>query len=177
MEAKMKYDFDKIIDRSNTEAVKYQMRKPNFKTEDVIPLWVADMDFEGPRPVIDAIKARADHGIFGYNVLTKEYKDAVINWQKRRNNWDLSPELLGTSPGVVPALIPLIEMFSKEGDQILIQPPVYPQFANVIKNCDRRVLNNPLTEVDGLYFVDFEDLEEKLKKQPNSSSSAIPTTP
>ena len=162
----MKYDFDKIIDRSNTEAVKYQMRKPNFKTEDVIPLWVADMDFEGPRPVIDAIKARADHGIFGYNVLTKEYKDAVINWQKRRNNWDLSPELLGTSPGVVPALIPLIEMFSKEGDQILIQPPVYPQFANVIKNCDRRVLNNPLTEVDGLYFVDFEDLEEKLKKQP-----------
>ena len=166
MEAKMKYDFDKIIDRSNTEAVKYQMRKPNFKTEDVIPLWVADMDFEGPRPVIDAIKARADHGIFGYNVLTKEYKDAVINWQKRRNNWDLSPELLGTSPGVVPALIPLIEMFSKEGDQILIQPPVYPQFANVIKNCDRRVLNNPLTEVDGLYFVDFEDLEEKLKKQP-----------
>lgn len=166
MEAKMKYDFDKIIDRSNTEAVKYQMRKPNFKTEDVIPLWVADMDFEGPRPVIDAIKAKADHGIFGYNVLTKEYKDAVINWQKRRNNWDLSPELLGTSPGVVPALIPLIEMFSKEGDQILIQPPVYPQFANVIKNCDRRVLNNPLTEVDGLYFVDFEDLEEKLKKQP-----------
>lgn len=166
MEAKMKYDFDKIIDRSNTEAVKYQMRKPNFKTEDVIPLWVADMDFEGPRPVIDAIKARADHGIFGYNVLTKEYKDAVINWQKRRNNWDLSPELLGTSPGVVPALIPLIEMFSKEGDQILIQPPVYPQFANVIKNCDRKVLNNPLTEVDGLYFVDFEDLEEKLKKQP-----------
>lgn len=162
----MKYDFDKIIDRSNTEAVKYQMRKPNFKTEDVIPLWVADMDFEGPRPVIDAIKARADHGIFGYNVLTKEYKDAVINWQKRRNNWDLSPELLGTSPGVVPALIPLIEMFSKEGDQILIQPPVYPQFANVIKNCDRKVLNNPLTEVDGLYFVDFEDLEEKLKKQP-----------
>ena len=166
MEAKMKYDFDKVIDRSNTEAAKYQMRKPNFKTEDVIPLWVADMDFEGPRPVIDAIKARADHGIFGYNVLTKEYKDAVINWQKRRNNWDLSPELLGTSPGVVPALIPLIEMFSKEGDQILIQPPVYPQFANVIKNCDRRVLNNPLTEVDGLYFVDFEDLEEKLKKQP-----------
>ena len=77
----------------------------------------------------------------------------------------------------MPALIPLIEMFSKEGDQILIQPPVYPQFANVIKNSDRRVLNNPLTEVDGLYFVDFEDLEEKLKKQPNSSSSAIPTTP
>lgn len=162
----MNYNFDKIIDRSKTEATKYQMRKANFGTEDVLPLWIADMDFEVPRPVIEAFKARADHGIFGYNSLTGEYKEAVVNWQKRRNHWDLDPGLLSTSHGVVPALIPLIEMFSREGEEILIQPPVYHQFANVIKGCNRKVLNNPLKEVDGLYFIDFEDLEEKLRQKP-----------
>lgn len=162
----MKYNFDKIIDRSKTEAAKYHKTKEIFGTDDILPLWIADMDLQVPQPVVEAIKARADHAIFGYNSLTSEYKEAVISWQKRRHDWDLEADLLGTSPGVVPALVPLIENFSQEGDEILIQPPVYHQFANVIKQCKRKVLNNPLKEKDGEYSIDFEDLEEKLKTRP-----------
>ena len=162
----MQYDFDKVIDRRNTEATKYKMCKANFGTDDVLPLWIADMDFRAPQPVIDAMVAKAQHGIFGYHSLTDEYKQAVVAWQARRNQWAISPALLSTSPGIVPAIVALVNMFSEVGEEILIQPPVYHQFAAVIKEEKRRVLSNPLKEEDGLYFVDFEDLEEKLKRKP-----------
>ena len=162
----MQYNFDQIIDRSKTEATKYRMCKVNFGTDDVLPLWIADMDFQVPQPVIDAMVAKAEHGIYGYHSLTQEYKDAVASWQARRNQWTIDPKLLSTCSGIVPALVALLDMFSQEGDKILIQPPVYHQFAVVIKEEKRIVLNNPLKQEAGSYVVDFEDLEEKLQRKP-----------
>lgn len=153
----MIYNFDELVDRKNKDAVKYSDAKAFFGTEDLIPLWVADMDFKVAEPVIQAAKDRADHGVFGYVSRVPQYWDAIINWQKRRNNWDIPPDELSFSPGVVPSLIVLIKALSNEGDKVLIQPPVYHQFKNAIQTAGREMITNPLKELDGQYFIDFED--------------------
>lgn len=161
----MKYNFDEIIDRKNNHSVKYN-ELARFGTEDVIPMWIADMDFKTAEPVIQALRDKVEHGIYGYVYRPDEYFQSFINWQKRRFNWEVKKELLSFSIGVVPTLGALIKQFSKRGDKILIQPPVYSEFYDINTDNERVVLENKFKEKDGVFSIDFEDFEEKLKQQP-----------
>ena len=163
----MKYDFDQIVDRTGEYAVKYEDRISKFGTEDVIPMWIADMDFQTAKPVRDAIEDRAARGIFGYVSKPDSYFDAAASWMKRRHGWDTDPKLISRCVGIVPALSELVREFTMPGDSVLIQPPVYPEFFEVIEAWEgRHVLENRLLEKDGYYTVDYEDFERKLKTGP-----------
>jgi cystathionine beta-lyase len=173
----MKYNFDEIIDRSSTFAVKYEEREKNFGTNDLIPLWIADMDFETAIPIKNAILKRAAHGIYGYTSKPDSYYQAFCDWQKRRNNWDVDKKLASFSPGVVPSLSAIVREFTDSDDKVLIQTPVYPEFYDVVEAWDRSVIENPLIEKDGVYSVDFEDLETKLKQKPKLFIFCNPQNP
>lgn len=173
----MKYDFNKVIDRSDTHATKYDERIKNFGTDNVIPLWIADMDFETAQPIRDAIVKRAEHGIYGYVSKPESYLQAFCQWQKKRNHWDVDPQLISFSPGVVPSLSAIVREFTSSGDKVLIQTPVYPEFYEVIEAWDRTVLENQLAEREGIYSIDFEDFEEKLKQGPKLFILCNPQNP
>lgn len=160
----MKYDFDQVVDRSKNRSAKYDERKKKFGREDVIPLWVADMDFKTAQPVIDAMKARAEEGIWGYTSRPDSYFDAVCGWQKRRNGWEIDRSMLSFSVGVVPSLSSMVFVFTEPGDKVLIQTPVYSEFYDVTESWGREVIENPMVEKDGVWSVDFEDFEKKAKE-------------
>jgi len=155
-----KYD-DNNIDRKNTASVKYEEMGLKFGRDDLIPLWVADMDIKAPEFIIDSIKERADHGIFGYSKRMPEFYDAIVNWLDRRHGLKVKAEEIEYGPGVVFLLNMMIKNFTKEGDKILIQPPVYYPFFSVIEGNNREILKNELIVKDGKYRMDFEDLEQK----------------
>lgn len=159
----MKYNFDEVIDRSKNRAGKYDERIERFGTMDVIPLWVADMDFRTAQPIIDACEAKAREGIWGYTSRPDSYFDAVIRWQQRRNGWTIDRERMSWSLGVVPALSSIVKLFSGEGDSVLIQTPVYSEFYDVAEAWGRKAVENRLTERDGSWEIDFEDFEEKAR--------------
>ncbi|MEG0283414.1 MAG: MalY/PatB family protein [Erysipelotrichales bacterium] len=159
----MKYDFDKIIKRKDTDCMKWDhmyMMDTRVK-EDALPLWVADMEFEVAHEIVDAIKKRADHAIFGYTAPTKSYFDALTSWYKKRFDWDIDANTIAYAPGVVPAVGFIINAYSNEGDGIIIQPPVYYPFANTIKNNNRKIIENDLINDNGYYTIDFDDLRLK----------------
>ncbi|MDR1197710.1 MAG: PatB family C-S lyase [Prevotellaceae bacterium] len=159
----MKYNFDEIIDRRNTNCEKYDKCMEVFGTEDVMPLWVADMDFRIAEPVMDALRKRIDHRVFGYTFQGNSYFDAIINWQKRRNNWTLMHDWIIHCPGVVPGLNFAVQALTDEGDRVVIMPPVYRPFFTAATDNNRILVENNLKH-DGLdYFIDFDDLDEKLK--------------
>lgn len=160
----MKYNFDQHIDRVGTGALKYDMRRAVFGTDDVIPLWVADMDFRTAQPVIDAVEKAAKLGIYGYTTPTERFFNAAMNWQKRRHGRDIDPALLSWSQGVISSLAACIQLFTPTGGTVLIQPPVYHVFRSTITACDRRVLEAPLQELDGGWYVDWQDFEDKLRR-------------
>lgn len=173
----MVYNFDEIVDRTHNNAAKYDERKKKFGTEDVIPLWIADMDFKVAKPIEDALIGRAKQGIFGYVSRPEEYWDALCGWQRRKNHWDIDKSLLSFSSGVVPSLAALVRQFSEPGEMILIQTPVYPEFYEVVENANRKVLTNRLKEKDGNYEIDFEDFEEKLQQGPKAFILCNPQNP
>lgn len=173
----MIYDFDKIIDRKNNHSTKYNELIQKFGVEDVIPLWIADMDFPTAKPIIDALRKKAEHGIFGYVYRPDEYFDSFVKWQKRRYGWTVNRKLLSFSIGIVPALGALIRQFSKKGDKVLIQTPVYSEFYDINLDNERTVIENKFTEKDGVYTPDFEDLEEKLKQKPKILIFCNPQNP
>lgn len=173
----MTYNFDKIIDRKNNHSTKYNELMQKFGVEDVIPLWIADMDFATAEPVVRALKEKADHGIFGYVYGPDEYFDSFIRWQKRRYGWEVKKELLSFSIGIVPALGALIRQFSEKGDKILIQTPVYSEFYDINHDNERTVIENRFIEKDGVYTPDFKDLEEKLKEKPKLLIFCNPQNP
>lgn len=156
----MKYNFDEVIDRSGNRAAKYDERRKNFGTDDVIPLWIADMDFRTAQPIIDACKAKAEEGIWGYTSRPDSYFEAYASWQKRRNGWSIDTSLCSWSLGVVPALI---KLFTGPNDKVLIQPPVYPEFYEVTEMVGRRVAENNMVQTENGWEVDFEDFERKAK--------------
>ncbi|WP_315118295.1 MalY/PatB family protein [uncultured Clostridium sp.] len=160
----MKYDFDEIIDRSNNRAAKYDERVKKFGTNEVIPLWVADMDFRTAQPIIDACQKKAEEGIWGYTSRPDGYFKAVQEWEKRRNQWEVDVSLMSWSLGVVPALSAIVKIFSNTGDKILIQTPVYPEFYDVTEAWERVVVESQLVEKDGKWCIDFEDFEKKAKE-------------
>ncbi len=162
----MKYDFDRVIDRTKTNSIKWNKHflKEYFETDDVLPYWVADMDFQCPQPVIDALKERAAEEIYGYSWhKIPAYLDAVVNWMKRRHDWEIKDEWNVFSPGIVPAIYMLIQTFVNIGEKIIIQPPVYRPFFTGIRNNGRQVLINQLKYENKKYSIDFEDFEEKAK--------------
>lgn len=156
-----KSDFDQVVDRSNTGCQKYDARDKYFGTSDILPMWVADMDFKTPPFIVDAIKRRASHEIYGYTVVTGNYYEAVKRWMKVRHDWDVKKEWIVFSPGVVPALTLSVMVYTWPGDKVLVQSPVYPPFFSSITDNGREVVNNELKLVDGSYEIDFDDLEKK----------------
>lgn len=160
----MKYDFDQVIDRSSNRSSKYDERIKKFGTADVIPLWVADMDFKTAQPIIDALKERAEEGIWGYTSRPDTYFEAVCNWQQRRHGWDIDKSLVSWSLGVVPALSAIVNLFSQPGEKVMIQTPVYSEFYDIAEAWGREVVENQLVETDGVWGIDFEDFEQKAKE-------------
>ena len=156
------YDFDTVIDRNNTNSLKYDFSVERGHPADVLPLWVADMDFRAPQPVLEALHRAVDHGIFGYSEVKTEYYEIVSNWFAQRFGWQTKQEWLLKTPGVVYALAMAVRALTQPGDSVLIQPPVYYPFFSVIRDNDRTVVENELVFQDGHYAIDFEDFERKI---------------
>ncbi len=157
-----KYDFDEIIPREGTNCIKYDGREWIFKTNDVIPLWVADMDFRTPDFIVEALQKRLNHEIFGYTLKPESYFDSIIGWMHRRHGWEIKKEWISSSPGVVAGLTLCIETFSKPGDEVVVQPPVYFPFFDCVKGSKRKMIENPLKPENGRFTFDFEDLKSKI---------------
>lgn len=160
----MVYNFDEMVDRTGNRAAKYDERMKKFGVADVIPLWIADMDFKTAQPIIDACKKKAEEGIWGYTSRPDSYFEAVQAWEKKRNNWDVDIAMMSWSLGVVPALSALVKLFTSDSDKVLIQTPVYSEFYDVTEAWGRQVVENQLVEKDGKWTVDFEDFEKKAKE-------------
>lgn len=158
----MPTNFDEIIDRKNTSCLKYDFAAERGYPADILPFWVADMDFRAPASVITALKERADHGVFGYTQVKDDYFTVLQNWFQTRHNWTIERRDLIVTPGVVFAVAAAIRTFTNPNDSVLIQPPVYYPFANMIRQNGRTVIDNPLRLVDGHYTIDFEDFEQKI---------------
>lgn len=155
-------DFDKITDRTGTNAIKYDLAEARNKPKDAISLWVADMDFPTAPCVQKAIAEKAAHGIFGYSRPDSRYYDALKKWFKERHNYKIQDEWVVNTPGVCFALATAIRAFTKEGESVLVQKPVYYPFFNMIKNLNRKVVNSPLELKNGHYEINFQDFEDKI---------------
>lgn len=160
----MKYNFDETIAREDTASVKYDLRKLMFGREDVIPMWVADMDFRTPDFIMEAINQRAQHGILGYSIRPESYYHAIESWLMRHHAWKVEPQWICFAPGIVPALNLAVLAFTKPGDRIIIQPPVYFPFFGAVKQNERVLVYNPLCKDNGRYQMDFTHLEKQCKK-------------
>ena len=160
----MKYDFDEIVPRKDTDCVKYDNVKEIFGTDDIIPMWVADMDWKTPPFIIDAMRKQLDHGVLGYSICSNRWKPAIQSWVSRHYGWDVQPEEIAFVGGIVPAIAFALQCFTKAGDKVLIQPPVYHPYHNVTIELGRTLVTNPLKLVNGQLEIDFEDFEEKVKE-------------
>lgn len=158
------HDFHRSIDRQNTASVKWGMNHVIFGAEDILPMWVADMDFEPPVEVRNMLKSRIDHGIFGYTYVPDTTSTAVQSWVNRRHNWEIHTSWTLYSPGVVPSIGIAIHAFTSPGDKVMLQSPVYTPFYSMIEKNDRIVVNSPLKLENNRYEIDFADFEEKLKE-------------
>lgn len=156
------YNFDEVIDRRNTDCLKYDFAVQRGRPKDVLPFWVADMDFSIAQEIEDALVKRCQHGIFGYSEATDGYFAALQNWYLKHFNWQVQRPWLIKTPGVVFALAMAVKAFTEPGDGVLVQQPVYYPFTEVIRDNDREVVNAPLALVNGHYEIDFADLEQKL---------------
>ncbi len=159
----MKFDFDAPVSRENTNSVKFDLRKLYFGREDVIPMWVADMDFPVPPFVQEAVRKRAEHPVYGYSIIPDSYHQAIIDWQQKRFGWEVKKDWLLFSPGVVTGLNVIVQALTDPGDKIIVQPPVYFPFFSSVENNGRKLVLNQLVEKDGVYSIDFTDLENKMK--------------
>lgn len=157
----MKYDFDSYIERQNTSSFKWDCNTELFGREDILPMWVADMDFKMMPEIADALRERVNHGVLGYTDKKDPFYEALIGWEERRHGWKIEKDWLKTSPGVVSGISMAIQAFTHPGDKVIIQPPVYYPFSLSIVNNGRYVVENPLIYENGTYKMDFEDLEKK----------------
>jgi len=155
---KENWSFDEVIDRSETQSIKW-----DFYDKDLLPLWVADMDFRAPEPIINAIIERAKHGVFGYSYFYSAYYNAVLGWFKRHYNWEINREWLSFTPGVIPAINIALQAYTNPGDKVIVQNPVYYPFFGAIKNSGRQIQFNPLISSKGRFQMDYDDLKQKIK--------------
>ena len=152
------------VNRQGTHTVKWDETRKKFGTDDLLPLWVADMDLASPECVQEAMKKRALHPLYGYTVYPEGYYESIQNWMQNRFSWKIEKEWIVPCYGVVPSLNFIISAFSREGDGIIVQTPIYPPFVSSIKHKNRRVLDNTLVYENGSYHIDFEDLAYKAKE-------------
>lgn len=158
--------FDKVYERKNTRSVKWDWMETIYEVEDaseVLPLWVADMDFPAPPPVMEALKRRLEHPILGYTYIDDECKRAIAEWQSKRNDWKIEEQDIMFQSGVIPAIAAILQVFTNPGDSVVMTSPVYPPFFSIPQNQGRKVLFSEMTEMNGDYTVDYADLEEKFK--------------
>lgn len=161
--AEKNLDFDKVIDRTDTNCLKYDFKLERGMPADVLPLWVADMDFQTSSYIQEAIIKQTGHGIFGYSEGKEKYFEAVKGWMKRHYGWDVERRWLVKTPGIVFALAMTVRAFTEPGDSVLIQLPVYYPFREVIEDNDRRLVSNTLVQdKNGRYHIDFDDFENKI---------------
>ncbi|KEJ00781.1 cystathionine beta-lyase [Clostridium botulinum A2B7 92] len=158
----MKYNFDKVVNRDNTNCSKWNFNKETFGYEDIIPMWIADMDFETVPEVKEEIIKRAHHGIYGYTATTESYYEEVVNWMKKRHEWNIKKEWITNTPGIVMAVNTIVRAFTHLGDKVLLQRPIYYPFFKAINNNGCHIVNNPLKFDGKRYEMDFEDLDNKL---------------
>lgn len=158
----MKYNFDEIIPRKNSDCLKYDKLQEMFGTDDALSMWIADMDFRTPPFVIEALRRRLDHEVLGYTFCSPQWKPAIQNWVSRHYGWDVKEEEIGFVGGIVPAISFAVQCFTAPNDKILIQPPVYHPYHHVVKDLGRTLVYNPLRLVNGQFEIDFEDLERKI---------------
>jgi cystathionine beta-lyase len=155
----LSFDFDKIITRDGTASVKQDGRGSYFGTSDILPMWVADMDFAAPEAVTKALTQRAEHPVYGYTFYPESMYDALIDWLNKRHGWTVERDWIVMSPGVVTSLFASVMAFAEPGDGVIVQPPVYAPFFSAVMTNQRRLIENPLILVDGVYYIDFEHLE------------------
>ncbi|KAB1439402.1 MalY/PatB family protein [Candidatus Galacturonibacter soehngenii] len=158
----MQYNFDEPINRKNTYSIKYDGAAKFKKPDDLLPLWIADMDFLSPPIVSDKLKELAERGVYGYSLINQEYYQAVQNWYVNHYDWNPKQEWLLVTPGIVFAMAMAIRALTKEGEGVLIQRPVYYPFTTVIERNNRKLVNSPLRLVNGRYEIDYEDFENKI---------------
>jgi cystathionine beta-lyase len=161
----MKYNFDEIIDRNNTNCEKYDGRERIFGTNDLIPLWVADTDFRTPDFIVEAVKKRAEHEIYGYPIKPESYYKSIQHWLFTQHGWPVERDWIAYCPNAVIGLASVILSMTKPGDKIIVQPPVYFPFFHVVEGNDRVMVENQLKIVDGKYQFDIEDLKSKIDDQ------------
>ena len=159
----MQYDFDQIIDRRGTDALKIDAVPTIWGRDDLLPLWVADMDFATPSFIIDALRRRLDHEVIGYTVRTPQWASSIVAWQQNRYRWEVQPEWINFVPGIVPGIAFVISCFTEPGDTILIQPPVYHPYIHVPQNLGRTLRRNRLDLLNGQYQIDFERFERDVR--------------
>jgi cystathionine beta-lyase len=157
--SRLPYDFDRLIDRRNTRSYKWDQREKLFGNPDVLPLWVADMDFLSPPAVKAVLEKRAALGVYGYAIRTDSYVASIVNWFERRHGWKIDPKWITDSPSVVTSLSLAVELLSEPGSQVVLQSPVYYPFYDVIRGNGRVVARNPLILRNGRYEMDYEHLE------------------
>jgi len=173
----MNYNFDQAIDRTTTNSVKYNLRKVYFGKADVIPLWVADMDFATPECIRKAVAERAKHEIYGYSLKPDGYNTSIQKWLSKNHAWDIPKSSISFSPGVVPGLVLSIFALTNPGDKIIVQTPVYFPFFISIEENEREMLINPLKETAGYYEMDFEDLKSKIDSKTKMILLSSPHNP
>lgn len=161
----MNYDFDTVTDRKNTNAIKYDLAKKRGKPEDAVSLWIADMDFPTAPCIQKAVAEKAAHGIWGYSRPDNRYYDALKKWYKERHNFEVQNEWVENTPGVCFALATAVKAFTKEGESVLIQKPVYYPFFNIINSLQRKVVNSSLILKNNHYEIDFDDFERKIVQE------------
>ena len=160
----MNYNFDEVIDRSNNFSAKWSEMDKKYGSNDLLPMWVADMDFKTAPCIMEALKNRLEQGIFGYTTRPESYNKSIVNWVNGRFGWSIESEWLMFSPGVVPTLSLIVQEMTKENDKIMIQEPVYGPFNSVVKQNKRELVISPLMKLeDGNYIMDYDDIESKIK--------------
>ncbi|WP_425447038.1 MalY/PatB family protein [Dethiothermospora halolimnae] len=173
----MKYNFDEVVDRMGTNSIKWDGMDRVYSRDDILPLWVADMDFKAPKPVIDALIDRAKHGIYGYSFRPDSYYEAIVDWIHKRHGWKIEKDWIEFSPGIVPAINIAVMTYTEPGDKIIVQNPVYYPFFSAVENNNRELLYNQLRLKDGKYFIDFDDLEKKIKSGAKMLILCSPSNP
>jgi cysteine-S-conjugate beta-lyase len=174
---KIKYNFDEEINRKNTNCAKYDGLKRYFGYEDLNPLWVADMDFKTPAFINDEIIKAAQNASYGYSIDSDDLYKSIINWQKNQHNWEINQEDIFMINGVVPAYSACIEAYSNEGDEVIVQTPIYPPLFKCVALNNRKVIVNELKNDNGYYTMDLEDLENKITPKTKILALCSPHNP
>lgn len=170
-------DFDEIIDRKDSNSIKWNIPKMEYGQDDILPMWVADMDFKVADEILEALKEPIDHGVIGYNLIPDSFYESIIDWLYDKYKWKVEKEWISFIPGIVPGISVATNEFTEENDEMLIQPPVYHPFYRVAENNNRKIVENPLKVNGEKYEMDFQDMKDKITKETKLAILCSPHNP